>query len=89
MTAETHFIIGTILQGLLVRIIRRPRIELQIAATGMELKKSQAESSLMEQKLFLVWWKDGTKSREPASNITDYAKEMYFFNLRNQNRHRR
>jgi len=87
MMTETHFIIGTLLQGLLVRIIRRPRIELQIAATGMKLKRSQAESSLMEQ-TFLVWWKDGTKSREPASNITDHAKEVYFVNLRNKNRRR-
>jgi len=39
---------------------------------------------------FLVHWKDNKKTREPAENISEYAKTQYFVNLRkNKNRPRR
>jgi len=54
-----------------------------------EIKKVTSRKFVNGTETFLVWWKDGTKTREPASNITDYAKELYFISLRNKNRRRR
>ena len=34
------------------------------------------------KKTFLVHWKDNTTTREPAENISEYAKSQYFVNLR-------
>ena len=46
-----------------------------------EIEKVTSRKFVNGTETFLVWWKDGTKTREPASNITDYAKEMYFISL--------
>ena len=55
------------------------------------VKKLHVTHGMVQQNLrdSQIPMKDGTKTRETASNITDYAKEMYFVNLRNQNRRRR
>jgi len=52
-----------------------------------EIKKVTSRKKISGKDTFLVHWKDGSKSREPAENITDFAKTQYHL-VQNQRKRR-
>ena len=55
-----------------------------------EIDKVTSRRMINGKETFLVHWKDNTKTRELAENISECAKSQYFVNLRkNKNRRRR
>jgi len=54
-----------------------------------EIKKVTSRKFLNGKETFLVWWQDGSKSRVDATDVSEYAKEMYFINLKKKNRRKR
>ena len=54
-----------------------------------EIKKLSSRKVTNGKETYLVHWADGTTSREPADNITDYAKSQYFVAQDERRRKRR
>jgi len=53
-----------------------------------EIKKVTSRKKICGKDTFIVHWADGSRSREPSENITDYAKAQYYL-IQNQRRRRR
>lgn len=54
-----------------------------------EINKVTSRKKIRGKDTFLVHWSDGSTSREPAENITEYAKAQYFIALERRKKHRK
>jgi len=54
----------------------------------LEIKRISSRKKIKGEDTWLVYWMDGTNTREPTENITDYAKTMYYL-AQNERRRRR
>jgi len=54
----------------------------------LEIKRISSRKKIKGKDTWLVYWMDGTNTREPTENITDYAKTMYYL-AQNERRRRR
>jgi len=54
-----------------------------------EIKKVTSKKKVNSKVTFLVHWMDGSKSREPEENISDFAKSQYYVNLKQKQKRRR
>jgi len=55
----------------------------------LKIKKISSRKKIKGKDTWLVHWMDGSTSREPTENITDYAKAMYYLAQGQQKRRRR
>jgi len=56
---------------------------------SFEIDKLSYWSKKVKKVIFLVHWKDCSKSRKPEENISDFAKSQYFVALKQRRKQRR
>ena len=56
---------------------------------SFEIDKLSYWSKKVKKVIFLVHWKDCSKSHKPEENISDFAKSQYFVALKQRRKQRR